>query len=452
MNDLSGQESMRGQITPKTTLEKIISSDKPNMLDIAGTELPVNEDIIDRGNPTGDSRIVSEEQGLVGTPLTFAETRRAMTQPGFTDKATVYDPYGIKVEDGRFSYDMNKTSVDDFKKGLDIPDRNRGMEVNENFIDRGDPMNDIRVVSEEQGLVGGIPDRNRGQITSTPTGGITTIDKPNMRDIAGPSTTVDESISIEDFSKPFSDEVGITGQKVSYPGNQTGILNAPPSIGLAQDPDVEDPFGGKYTPSFEEKKEAEGIIAGLLENIKSYNPLQLDNVITSLASRGIFDIAGISNPYGLISSAAGLGYKGLKKKLTQNKTAQISAATQNRKETREIQARTDAAEKKRQEDIAKRDSTAAAKKAANEGRAYDYSGRSNKQGTHTSTISKEKAQDNQDRGRGQQSSGGSKSSGGSSSKGSTSSGAGGGGGASRGRGRDRDDRMAKGGRVAKAIR
>ena len=61
MNDLSGQESMRGQITPKTTLEKIISSDKPNMLDIAGTELPVNEDIIDRGNPLNDSRIVSEE-------------------------------------------------------------------------------------------------------------------------------------------------------------------------------------------------------------------------------------------------------------------------------------------------------------------------------------------------------------------------------------------------------
>ena len=46
----------------------------------------------------------------------FANARRAMTQPGMTDKATVYDPYGIRVEDGRFSYDMNKTSVDDFKK------------------------------------------------------------------------------------------------------------------------------------------------------------------------------------------------------------------------------------------------------------------------------------------------------------------------------------------------
>ena len=43
-----------------------------------------------------------------------------MTQPGITDKATVYDPYGIRVEDGRFSYDMNKTSVDDFAKVEDI--------------------------------------------------------------------------------------------------------------------------------------------------------------------------------------------------------------------------------------------------------------------------------------------------------------------------------------------
>ena len=42
--------------------------------------------------------------------------------------------------------------------------------VNEDLIDRGNPTNDPRIVSE---LVGGITDRNRGQITST----ITTIDR-----------------------------------------------------------------------------------------------------------------------------------------------------------------------------------------------------------------------------------------------------------------------------------
>jgi hypothetical protein len=49
-----------------------------------------------------------------------ALARRLMTQPGL-DKFTginkgVYDPYGIKVEDGRFSYDMNKTSLADYQK------------------------------------------------------------------------------------------------------------------------------------------------------------------------------------------------------------------------------------------------------------------------------------------------------------------------------------------------
>ena len=130
---------------------------------------------------------------------------------------------------------MNKTSVDDFKKGPSITDR------------------------------------NRGQITSTPTGGITTIDRPNMRDIAGPSTMVDESISIEDLSKPSNiGDFKIT----SAPDltNQTGIISDLSNIGFAKDPEgVEDPFDGKYTPSFEEKKEAEGILAGLVNKALDFS-------------------------------------------------------------------------------------------------------------------------------------------------------------------------------------
>jgi hypothetical protein len=150
----------------------------------------------------------------------------------------------------------------------DIPDRNRGMEVNENFIDRGDPMNDIRVVSEEMGLVGGIPDRNRGQITSTPTGGITTIDRPNMADIAGPigfrGAPIDMQQTVVD-GRPV-DENDIEGI--------VRTLSAPPDVftGFAKDPEgVEDPFDGKYTPSFEEKKEAEGILAGLLDKALDFS-------------------------------------------------------------------------------------------------------------------------------------------------------------------------------------
>ena len=356
MNDLSGQESMRGQIPTKTTsvLEEIISSDRPNMLDISGDSLPINFDTTDVGNPTGDSRIVSEEQGLVGTPLTFAEARRAMTQPGFTDKATVYDPYGIKVEDGRFSYDMNKTSVDDFKKGLDIPDRNRGMEVNENFIDRGNPTGDFRVVSEEMGLVGGIPDRNRGQITSTPTGGITTIDRPNMADIAGP---------IGFRGAPIDMQVtNINGRPVDE-NDIEGIvrtLPAPPDIfsGYAQDPEgVEDPFDGKYTPSFEEKKAAEGILAGLFEKAANFDLSDLKTMGTNLSISKALQTLGFADiPSFLGTKAITSGIDYFKNKKVQKEIKKQAAATKTRKETRKIQDRLDKQENNINKNAAKNDS------------------------------------------------------------------------------------------------
>jgi len=76
--------------------------------------------------------IVAASQMPQGMDL--AGARRAMTQPGFTDQATVYDPYGIKVEDGRFSYDMNKTSVDDFNNqgimGIDVGQEDPAFENN----------------------------------------------------------------------------------------------------------------------------------------------------------------------------------------------------------------------------------------------------------------------------------------------------------------------------------
>ena len=152
--------------------------------------------------------------------------------------------------------------------GLEITDRNRGMEDNENFIDRGDPKNDLRVsdLLEQRDSAGGITDRNRGQITSTPTGGITTIDRPNMADIAndlerGPITME----GTETITAPTFDG------NVTYNTPINEIIGEAPTIGFAQDPDVEDPYGGKYTPSFEEKKAAEGILEGLLEKAANFS-------------------------------------------------------------------------------------------------------------------------------------------------------------------------------------
>tara|TARA_R100001129_G_scaffold171920_1_gene142303 strand:- start:374 stop:2035 length:1662 start_codon:yes stop_codon:yes gene_type:complete len=86
---------------------------RPNMRDVAGD---INLNMTDLGNPFNDSRVVSEEQGLVGG---FVPTNR----PNMRDVAG---------------------------------------DINENLIDRGNPYNDSRVVSEEQGLAGGITDRGRG--------------------------------------------------------------------------------------------------------------------------------------------------------------------------------------------------------------------------------------------------------------------------------------------------
>jgi len=61
-------------------------------------------------NQTGG---VTLGEGMTGVPesIDFATARRLMTQPGWAEDATVYDPYGIKTPSGAFTYDMNyKTS------------------------------------------------------------------------------------------------------------------------------------------------------------------------------------------------------------------------------------------------------------------------------------------------------------------------------------------------------
>ena len=264
MNDLSGQESMRDQITPTTTLEKIIASDKPNMLDIAGDSLPFNFDTTDVGNPTNDPRVVSEELGITGF---------------------------------------------------------------------GKP--NIRDVAGNE-LVGTI---------APSTGGITTIDKPNIRDIAGPSTTVDESISIEDLSKPSNiGDFQITGAPDLT--NQTGILNAPPSIGLAQDPDVEDPFDGKYSPSFEEKKAAEGILEGLLDKALDFSLSDIAKMGTNAITNKALKTLGFSDPFSFLGT---MGINKFKNIQVQKEIEKQIASAKTRKEIREIQKNLD----KKEDDINK---------------------------------------------------------------------------------------------------
>ena len=87
---------------------------------------PENRSVLDQGIPFALPNLNYRNYDLSNLFNTtepdlnnFALARRLMTQPGldtFTGiNKGVYDPYGIKVEDGRFSYDMNKTSLADYQ-------------------------------------------------------------------------------------------------------------------------------------------------------------------------------------------------------------------------------------------------------------------------------------------------------------------------------------------------
>jgi hypothetical protein len=222
------------------------------------------------------------------------------------------------------------------KEIIGITDRNRGQiptettSVLEEIISKTTP-----------GLE--ITDSNRGQITSTPTGGITTIDRPNMADIAndlerGP-------INMENIGAPGIEDI-MSGNFAEFAPQTIGDLS---NIGMAKDPEgVEDPFGGKYTPSFEEKKAAEGILEGLLEKAANFSLSDLKTIGTNFSINKALQTLGFANiPSFLGTKAITTGFDYFKNKQVQKEIKKQAAATQNRKETREIQARIDAAEKKR---------------------------------------------------------------------------------------------------------
>mgnify|MGYP003119088456 CR=1 FL=1 len=62
----TAEEQFRRQATLPTTTGAFSPDTAPQQFRRQATLPEVNENLIDRGNPTGDSRIVSEEQGLVG--------------------------------------------------------------------------------------------------------------------------------------------------------------------------------------------------------------------------------------------------------------------------------------------------------------------------------------------------------------------------------------------------
>ncbi len=98
-------------------VEDLTNPNTGNFLISAANALPNQSGTINARPNIMDPGVTTREGALIpgDRQMNFADARRAMTQPGLTDQATVYDPMGIRLEDGRFSYDMNKTSLDDFR-------------------------------------------------------------------------------------------------------------------------------------------------------------------------------------------------------------------------------------------------------------------------------------------------------------------------------------------------
>ena len=304
------------------------------------------------------------------------------------------------------------------KEIIGITDRNRSRiptettSVLENIISKTTP-----------GLE--ITDRNRGQITSTPTGGITTIDRPNMANIA--NDLEKGPITMKNIGVPGIEDI-MSGNFAEFGPQTIGDLS---NIGMAKDPDVEDPFDGKYTPSFEEKKEAEGILAGLLDKAANFDLSDLKTMGTNFSINQALKTLGFADiPSFLGTKAVTSGIDYFKNKKVQKEIKKQAAATKTRRETREIQNRVDKQETTINKNASNNDSKSGASTVnpnSKYGKDKGYTGGNPNPHTDTGWSGSSKSNKSSNKSSGTKSGGGGKGGGadmGSSSKGSVSTGAG----------------------------
>ena len=108
---------------------------------------------------------------------------------------------------------------------------------------------------------------------------------------------------------------------------------------MAKNPEgVEDPYGGKYTPSFAEKKAAEGILASLIDKASQYGVFDIEGIISSTLGKKALGTLGVPDPYTFLG---GLAANKFRKKKQNNLIQQQIAAAKNKQEIKDIQSNID---------------------------------------------------------------------------------------------------------------
>jgi hypothetical protein len=122
----------------------------------------VDENKIDRGNPTGDPRVVSEEQGLVGKPAMLGDTGASMDQMSGAGTAKVIDA----VKFGQPAVEAKKTFSESVKtalKGFKTP----AMAVLKSVSDAVIDPQQKRLNDSNAAALGSLGYKTRGQLGSS---------------------------------------------------------------------------------------------------------------------------------------------------------------------------------------------------------------------------------------------------------------------------------------------
>ena len=173
---------------------KVTTTDEPlDIEDFLGTSVPENVTI-------GQAPSVFDINTM-GDPALNAESINVLGS----------DPYGEVVSTGRPNM------------------RDVAGDINENLIDRGNPYNDPRVVSEEQSLVGGITDRGRGMAAPGEMGAYEMIGGTPVAigDVLGRQQALEKADFYEPSRKKgidFGDLLGLAA--LAYTGPYKGAVKA----------------------------------------------------------------------------------------------------------------------------------------------------------------------------------------------------------------------------------